>query len=178
MNQELIKQQLNEWMINFVEKPNPQLGNWAPCPYARKARIENKIVILFAEADDLENQVELALSRLEGENAVEAFAVCFDHTKITPEELESRMQKFNAELMPRNYVVLEDHPGYQEYIAGVRMNFNHCGLLLVQYLSQLNEAAAKLKDKGYYDVWSEKNLEWVVKWREHGEVLQDQSSKD
>jgi hypothetical protein len=176
MNQELIKRQLHDWMINFVEKPNPQLGNWAPCPYARKARIENKIVILFADTDKLESVTNLALPTLDA--GIEAFAVCFDHTKITPQELEERMQKFNAELMPRNYVVLEDHPDNQEYIAGVRMNFDKCGILLVQHLTQLNEAAAKLKEKGYYDVWSHKNLEYVVNWRTDGKVLQDQSSED
>ena len=170
MDQELIKEQLNEWMINFVEKPNPQLGNWAPCPYARKARIENKIEILFADAADLEIQVELALPLLATK---EAFAMCFDHNKISPQELEERMQKLNAALMPRDYVVLEDHPDNQEYIAGVRMNFSKCGILLVQSLTQLNEAAAKLKDKGYYDVWSHKNLEYVVNWRTDGKVLQD-----
>lgn len=174
MDQELIKQQLNEWMINFVEKPNPQLGNWAPCPYARKARIENKIVILFAETSDLEKAVEDALPLLEGK---EAFAMCFDHTQITPQELEQRIQKLNSNLMPRNYVILEDHPDNQEYIAGVRMNFNGCGLLLVQSLTQLNDAASKLKDKGYYNVWSRKNLDYVVNWRTN-EVLQDQSIPD
>ena len=32
-------------MKDFVEKPNPKLGNWAPCPYARAARINNQIAI-------------------------------------------------------------------------------------------------------------------------------------
>ena len=174
MDQELIKQQLNEWMINFVEKPNPQLGNWAPCPYARKARIENKIVILFADAMNLEEEVEKALPLLVGK---EAFAMCFDHNLISPEDLEHRIMRLNASLMPRNYVVLEDHPDNKEYVAGVRMNFDKCGILLVQELSQLNDAAAKLKEKGYYDVWSKKNLDYVVNWRTD-EVLPDQSSKD
>jgi hypothetical protein len=177
MDQELIKQQLHDWMINFVEKPNPKLGDWAPCPYARKARIENKIVILFADADKLEEAVEAALPMLEDNEKVEAFGVCFDHTKITPQDLEYRMAKFNAELMPRNFVILEDHPDNNELVAGVRMNFDGCGLLLVQYLTQLNDAAAKLKDKGYYDVWSEENLDFVVNWRTNG-LLQDQFRKD
>ena len=31
--------------------------------------------------------------------------------------------------------------------------------------SKLNEASTKLKEKGYYDQWSEDDLNFVVNWR-------------
>ncbi len=40
-----MKEQILKWMQDFVEQPNPKLGNWAPCPYARSARINNQITI-------------------------------------------------------------------------------------------------------------------------------------
>ena len=37
---------LTEWMKKFVEKPHPLLGNMPPCPFARKARLRNRIKIV------------------------------------------------------------------------------------------------------------------------------------
>jgi hypothetical protein len=45
------------------------------------------------------------------------------------------------------------------------MNFGHCGLLVIQKLSKLNNAADKLKGQGYYDTWSQQALDEVVTWR-------------
>ena len=47
LNEEQIVQDLTDWMKDFVEKPNPLLNNWAPCPYARQERITDKIEIVF-----------------------------------------------------------------------------------------------------------------------------------
>jgi hypothetical protein len=61
--------------------------------------------------------------------------------------------------------VLEDHPDSEEFINGVQMNFGKCGLMILQRLSKLNTATTQLKNKGYYDTWSEENLDQVVNWR-------------
>jgi len=45
------------------------------------------------------------------------------------------------------------------------MNFGKCSLILVQRLSKLTEASNILKEKGYYDNWSQENLDDVVIWR-------------
>jgi hypothetical protein len=68
-------------------------------------------------------------------------------------------------LMPINYVILEDHPDSPEYINEVNMNFGECGLLVIQKLDKLNKASEQLKEKGYYDVWSQQDLDDVVSWR-------------
>jgi hypothetical protein len=35
-----VKHNIEQWIVNFVEVPHPDLGGWAPCPYARKARLD------------------------------------------------------------------------------------------------------------------------------------------
>ena len=67
--------------------------------------------------------------------------------------------------MPNDFVILEDHPNTVENINGLNMNFGKCGLIIVQRLSELNEASEKLKEKGYYDTWSKDDLNFVVNWR-------------
>ena len=162
MNEELIKEQLSKWMIEFLEKPNSLLGDWAPCPYARQARINNQIEIVTSNTADLYMDAIDSLTHLENKDVV---VVIFDHNKIDPVTLQEIVGYLNARLMPIDYVVLEDHPNSPEYVNGVKMNFGHCGLLLLQKLSKLTNASNLLKEKGYYDVWSKHNLNDVVGWR-------------
>jgi len=162
MNEEFIKEQLSEWMVNFIEKPNSLLGNWAPCPYARQARIANKIEVQFTEVSNMFETINQQLSKLEQKDVI---IICFDHNRISPEFLQEFVVGTNTLLMKNDYVILEDHPNTPEYVNGVKMNFEHCGLLLLQKLSKLTEASDLLKEKGYYDVWSKHNLNDVVNWR-------------
>ena len=162
MNREYIMLELTSWLVNFVEKPNPLLGDWAPCPYARQARIGNLIEIVFSDFGKLNEAVEQALSTLENKDVV---IICFDHTQIESITIEKLVEAANQKLMPQNYVVLEDHPDRVESLNTVPMNFGKCGLLLVQKLSKLNAASEQLKQKGYYNNWPAESLDYVVSWR-------------
>ena len=162
MNREYIMLELTSWMVNFVEKPNPLLGDWAPCPYARQARIGNLIEIVFSDPTELNDAVEQALPLLENKDVV---IICFDHNQIESSAVEQLVEVINQKLMPHNYVVLEDHPDRIESLNTVSMNFDKCGLLLVQKLSKLNAASEQLKQKGYYDNWPAESLDYVESWR-------------
>jgi hypothetical protein len=163
MTPEEIEQKLTDWMVDFVEQPHRGLGQWAPCPYARQARINNKIKIVHSDHERLTVVVEQQLPELEHKEVV---VVCFDHTKISAQELEKLIKVYNQQvLMARNYVILEDHPDAVELVNGVHMNFGHCGLLVIQRLDKLTTASEQLKSKGYYDTWSQSELDQVVAWR-------------
>lgn len=163
MNQEEITQQLTQWLIDFVEKPNPLLNNWPPCPYARQARINNKISIKFVDP------VEFTLALADSMNELadkEVVVMCFDHTLISVDDLQKWVTTANKQLlMPYNFVILEDHPDAVETVNGVNMNFGKCGLLVLQKLSKLNDATEQLKHKGYYKTWSQSEIDEVVSWR-------------
>jgi len=153
---------LNKWLTDFIEVPNPKLGNWAPCPFARQARVNNNISIKFADVAELTQAVQESIKELESKEVV---VVCFDHTNINPVELQEYVEGMNKTLIAENYVILEDHPWTPEYINGVCMNFGHCGLLVIQKLDKLNKASAQLQEKGYYNHWSKEDLDSVVSWR-------------
>lgn len=162
MNFDQIKIQLIEWMKSFVENPNPALGSWAPCPYAQSARINNKILIVEGDSKNLAQAVNQCLPSL---TAYEVVVVCFDHTKISGLDCQQAVAELNKKLMQEDYVILEDHPDLVENVAGIKMNFGPCGLLVVQQLSKLNQAADKLRTAGYYHHWEQSELDQVVSWR-------------
>ena len=163
LNEEQIVQDLADWMKDFVEKPNLLLNNWAPCPYARQARIADKIAIIFSDHLKLTSTVEKNLPLLEDKDV---FIVCFDHTAISADEISELVKAHNRLLMKKDVVVLEDHPDSIEMLNGVEMNFGKCGLLLVQKLSKLSIASDQLREKGYYDNWPKENYLDVVAWRQ------------
>lgn len=162
MNQDQIKSALDQWMVEFVEKSNPALDGWPPCPYAKAARLGNMISVCFSEVPEFMDSIQQSIEELQHKDVV---VVCFDHHNISPELLQEFVSGMNRTLMPQDYVILEDHPDTPEYVNGVRMNFGLCGLLVIQKLSKLNNAADKLKSQGYYDTWDQVALDEVVSWR-------------
>jgi len=157
MNKEYITTALYEWMESFLEKPNSLLDNWSPCPYARKARLDKKIYIDF-EVPNIYKIVSLL-------DTYDVLVICYDHTKITASQFNSYAKNLNTELLPKNYVVLEDHPDAVEIINGVTMNFGECALLLIQKRDALKIASDQLKSTGYYKLWTKQDLNEVVNWR-------------
>ena len=162
MNHSDIASKLITWMQEFLEVPNPKLGAWVPCPFARQARVNNNISIKFASVAELTQAVHESIEELASKEVV---VVCFDHNNINPVELQEYVGGMNKTLMLENYVILEDHPFAPEYINGVCMNFGHCGLLVIQKLDKLNKASDQLHEKGYYNHWTQQDLDSVVSWR-------------
>lgn len=150
-------------MTDFVEQPNEQLGGFAVCPYARAARANDQIAFKYCTVSEFMEVLREGMFDLDDKEVV---VIAFDHTTIDPVSLQEWVESVNrTALMPLNYVVLEDHPDAPEYVNGVRMNFGECGLLILQRLDRLNEAADALRKQGYYDKWDQNSLDSVVAWR-------------
>lgn len=164
MNRESISKSLHEWLTSFVEVPNPKLGNWPPCPYARQARLNSKFTIAFVENNNFLESINHAKNILDTQDVV---VICFDHIAMSAEYVQQYVTDINKILMQEDFVVLEDHPDVSEVINGVCMNFKICGLLLMQRLSKLQEASQQLKSKGYYNSWTKEDLDNVVTWRQN-----------
>lgn len=163
MDERQIRRQLIDWMIDFVEKPNPLLSNWPPCPYARQARLQNKIETFFIhDVSNIDSFIREKISVLDN---YDVLIFCIDPKKINGTDLADQVNKLNLSLCELDYILLEDHPEIVEVLNGVAMNFNHCALIFAQKLSKLQDASKQLQSKGYYDHWPKENLDYVVNWR-------------
>ena len=157
-----VKANIIKWLVDFVEKPNPLLNNWAPCPYARQARVNKKIAFVDCTFSNLPLQILENLPQLDTKDVVIFY---YDPAESTAEELEAIVEKINRVIMSENYVLLEDHPERRELVNGVVMNFGKAALVLAQRLNKLNDASEQLQAKGYYSHWDEAALNTVVTWR-------------
>ena len=147
---------IEEWIEKFVSVHNDAL-NSIPCPYAKAALIK------YHETEDVGQSLSNTLNNWSDDAHV--VVIYTSTSNYTPEELKTIVKDFNKVSMREDIVALEDHPDDEEIINGVKMNFGKCILILVQRLSVINRKSEWLKEQGYYDNWSEDNLNDVVNWR-------------
>jgi hypothetical protein len=162
LNLETVQQDIEKWIVDFVEVPHPALGGWAPCPYARKARLDRDFDVRLGLAP-IHDLTQISRRGLEGKSVV-IFA--YNPTDVSYTELSYAIDVCNREfLVPNNLLSLEDHPDDPEVVNGVCMNNGTYALALVQSLSDLNEKAQLVAKKGFYDTWPEEYLTALFKHR-------------
>ena len=167
LNLEIVKQDIEKWIVDFVEVPHPALGGWAPCPYARKARLDRDFDVRLGLAP-IHDLVQTSRKGLEGKSVV-IFA--YDPVETSFEELSYAVSVCNKEfLLPTDLLALEDHPADPEIVNGIAMNQGTYALALVQNLTDLNEKARLVAKAGFYDSWPEEYLEMLFKHRKDPRV--------
>jgi len=161
MNFEQAKKDIEQWIVDFVEKSNPLLNGWAPCPYARQARLNKQIDIrpgCFNPIDDLKHITM---------NQFDVVAYVYGQERWAAEEFNDLVDIVNrVYLNSQGLIALADHPGDQESVNGVIMNQGTYAIVFVQDLTKLNHFAKILGSKRFYDGWDEEYLKVLVAGRE------------
>ena len=159
-----VKADIEEWLINFVEVPHPALGNWAPCPYARRARKLNQYDVRLG--DDLERDLFLfAKKQYMGKNDV--IILAYPAKQYDDAYFNWVVDVINTSkgFRKRKLIALADHPDTVEEHNGVRFNMGKYALVLLQDKVKLHDHAKLLAAKGYYDGWDEEYLQDVFAHR-------------
>jgi len=156
---------IKTWISDFVTRPNPIFGDLPPCPFAQKAIIEDKVT--FLELDGVASYPTLYQHILEcdfEEKDVLCMIAQPDH--FTAKETVDLAHDLNQYFMPKDVVVLEDHPNIDERVKDVKLNNGHYILFLAQSLSKLNRFSKILEAGPYYRNWSKSYLESVKGFRD------------
>lgn len=153
MNFEQAKIDILAWITGFVEQPHPALSGWAPCPYARRARIEGKFEIRPGKIDPYTDLQHIDIGELD------VVALVYDPAEFDPNEFNQQITDVNqAFLCSRDLLALADHPESPEVVQGVCMNQGTWAIAFVQPLAKLNAHARMIAEKGYYKDWPEDYL--------------------
>lgn len=154
---------VTNWITEFVEKPNPLLNGWAPCPYARAARLQNQIRIDIGIAPWL----DLRQQSWHGMRDLDVIVKIYDPAAWPLERFRAEWQSAQEQfLAPQGLLCLEDHPEDPESVNGVVMNQGTWALLLLQQTAKLEQAAQQLATRGYYNQWPEEYLQSVLQGRQ------------
>ena len=153
-----ICQEIMAWSEHTLQKPNPFYNNLPPCPYAQKARKENKVAILFKYGDNLQCLY----------STISQWDDAFELVIIVDMDFNSDADYFheyldtlndaisNGVFIDRDIWLMGFHP-YDDPNDFIDDNsFMHTveeeyAMIFVQRLSKVQEAADKLFKKGYYD---------------------------
>ena len=158
---ERVQYDIERWIANFVEVPHPALGGWAPCPYARKARLDRDFEVRLGVNPyfDLKVLAQTGIS-------CSVIIFVYESTAYTAEQFHTQLESANTEfLLHKDLLVLEDHPDLPEIVNGVCMNQGTYALALVQSLGDLEQKAQLLARKGFYDTWPESYLQGLFNHR-------------
>lgn len=157
-----VQYEIERWIETFVEVPHPALGGWAPCPYARKARLDRDFEVRIGNdlVRDLIDLSDLGITK-------SVTILVYEREKISHDVFSHGISWANTNfLLYKNLLALEDHPDDQEVVNGVCMNQGTYALALVQSVPDLNEKAKLVARKGFYDNWPEDYLQELFKHRE------------
>jgi hypothetical protein len=162
MDLDTVKQDIENWIVNFVEVPHPALGGWAPCPYARSARMKKSydVHVGIDPYFDLKNRARWGMGNRE------VIIYAYDPVEWPYALFSDSLKNANREhLLHNNILALEDHPSNVEMVNGVCMNQGKYALALVQSLSDLNTKAKLIAQKGFYHNWPEEYLAGLFEHR-------------
>lgn len=162
LNLETVSYDIERWIANFVEVAHPALGGWAPCPYARRARLERDFEVRIGVNPYFDLKV---ISQIGITKSVVIFA--YESTAYSHEHFRAQIESANTEfLLNQDLLALEDHPAAPEIVNGVLMNQGAYALALVQNLTDLNTKAKTLASKGFYTTWPESYLSELFQHRQ------------
>jgi hypothetical protein len=145
---------VERWIANFVEVPHPALGGWAPCPYARKARLDRDFEVRLGVNPyfDLKVVAQTGIAK-------SVIIFVYESTAYSYEHFHAHINSANQEfLLSQDLLALEDHPDAPEMVNGVCMNQGTYALALVQCLSDLDQKAQLMARRGFYETWPEEYL--------------------
>lgn len=150
MDFEQAKQDIINWIEQFVSKSNPNLNGWPPCPYARKALLDGTVDI----REGTTPMKDFAGLSGEGMGKMEVVIFVYNPT-LWPKEkfFVSWVDASNIFLDPQGLFALDDHPDEEEVMNNVNFSQGKYAMLLVQERQKLEDASDALAKKGYYNNW-------------------------
>ena len=169
-----VLEEIKSWSKTILEKPNVFFNNLPPCPYAKKAWLDDKVAFLFKNEDSYQNLYS-ALSQWEDTHDL---AILVDFT------FEENCEKFHKFLDEINLAIskgffidkdmwvmgfhpYDDPPEFSEEAEFEPLVDVEYAMIFVQRLSKLQESAHKIKKNGYYDNYDkEYNASHIFKRRE------------
>jgi hypothetical protein len=155
---------IRTWIKDFVTKPNPVFGDLPPCPFAQKAMIDGKVEFLELDGIGEFGTIYSHIWNFDFDKQ-DVLVIIAEPDQFTAKETVEIADRLNAYYMPRDVVILEDHPMITEEVKQVKLNNGHYTLFLAQRLSKLNRYSEMLEKGPYYRNWSKKYLNSVKNFR-------------
>ncbi|HAA30709.1 MAG TPA: hypothetical protein DCE56_27245 [Cyanobacteria bacterium UBA8553] len=156
-----------EYMDEFLEKPHPMFGGLPVCPFARKARLEARIlykVYRFWSHRDLypDSPVLRIINEFCQEERYEVLLVIHPEKQaMTPLAMQQFIECLNDKISAAGLVAFGGHPDDAFNIQGVCTRKEAFLNFTVQSKQLVKVASDSLLKTDYYKNWTLENLNYV-----------------
>ena len=139
-------QDLKDWILGYLSKPNAVFNGLPPCPYAKKAWLDNNVEIKkFVNYDLLRDSIKNVVG-----SQVKIF---YYEYPLTPDAEKLRsVVTWLAKEYP-DYIFYDEHPDTIEKVGEEVVNSGVIAII-VQNRKDLLEKRAELQKTGYYNNWT------------------------
>jgi len=151
---------LKEWILDFLSKPQELLNGFPPCPYAKKALIDNKII--FCKSEDYVTDIPTMMDNWDDSYDV---LVCIVPDDVDANTFIKDVSNINNLYQNKGFVCLEDHKDIIEQFHSLSFNNGKYNIIVCQRSEKLKDATEVLQSKGYYNNWPKELYDDVVAWR-------------
>lgn len=160
-----IADDLRSWSKYVLEVPSEHLSGLPPCPYARKAWLENKVTVIETE--------DVLLSAFLNRHLVNEYDLVVIASYVLPdaETMERTIHEYNDVLARDDLYFMLFHPDYGAEEADLDFLYDtdwessieeaYC-MVFIQSLSKVDDASLQLEGKNYYDDFPEDEYETLV----------------
>ena len=139
-------QNLKNWILDYLSKPNPVFNDLPPCPFAKKAWLDGNVKIKkFVNYDDLQESIKYVV-----DSKVTIFY--FEYPLLPKVEKLKNIVSWLGKKYP-DHIFYDEHPDIVEEVGGEVVN-SGVTAIIIQDRKDLLEKRAELQKTGYYDKWT------------------------
>ena len=139
-------QNLKDWILDYLSKPNPVFNNLPPCPFAKKAWLDGNVEIKkFVNYDILQENIQDIVG-----SKVKIFY--FEYPLLPRAEKLKNIVSWLGDKYPQ-FIFYDEHPDTVEQVGDEVVN-SGVTAIIVQDRKDLLEKRAELHKTGYYDKWT------------------------
>tara|TARA_B100000963_G_scaffold210721_1_gene183558 strand:+ start:1575 stop:2093 length:519 start_codon:yes stop_codon:yes gene_type:complete len=166
LNLENLTQEIENWILNYLDVPSDHYSGHKPCPFARKAWVQNKCHVVIGD----DRIIQQILHTWDDQYEIVAVAVAEDESEGLEEyckAVNEELLEFKTDLVLLPFVASEegpDDPDLEPEKWGSIISEAY-SLVFVQRLSVVNRVSEVLEQMGYYDKVSPEFLKYVKERR-------------
>ena len=136
---------IDSWIEDLLSIPNPAFANLPPCPYAKAAWVEGKVIVKkFVSFNQLKEDIKFIKDRV-------MIFYFKENTLPSCKDLSILAKDFNLQFP--ELIFYDEHPDTIEMIGDEVVN-SGVTAIIIQERKDLLEKRAELEKTGYYDKWT------------------------
>ena len=176
---ELVRQDINDWIVNFVEASNEFYGHKFPvCPYARAARLRQESTVCVYESGSIREFIWTSITDNLLSNKYKVILCVLPPRAQWLLKFDRYVAGLNKKIIPHDlYALLGQALGTISKYPGLLNSGPYC-VLGVNKLSAVLPAVESLKSAGYYDNWSDQHYKDIVELRQQSHEKYSKKDSD